>query len=129
MHPHNNAETRASANEQHCDAGDQFDPETLYDCLSHRYRRYVLVHLLEREQPVALADLAREIAEWDYDTPLAEIPVADVSRIHTALYHVHVPKLGDADIVRYNASRDTVGLAERGESLDKSLVTGRGTFD
>ena len=87
------------------------------DCLSRSRRRYTLRHLKGTEKPMALADLAEEIADWESETPKAEITDETAKEVYMSLYHNHVPKLADADLVQYNQERDTVELSEYPEEL------------
>ncbi|OAQ52270.1 hypothetical protein HTG_11655 [Natrinema mahii] len=101
-----------------------------FDVLSHHRRRYALQCLREYETPLALADLADEVAVREHDRPLPEIPSEAVKRIYVSLYHTHVPKLADADHVRYSQERDEVALLDHAaqlEQLRRYLATERST--
>ncbi|AGB30511.1 hypothetical protein C488_07117 [Natrinema pellirubrum DSM 15624] len=101
-----------------------------FDVLSHHRRRYALQCLREYETPLALADLADEVAVREHDRPLPEISAEAVKRIYVSLYHTHVPKLADADYVRYSQERDEVALLDhvaRLEQRRRYLVAERST--
>lgn len=89
----------------------EIDVETdvLFEALAHRRRRHVLACLREYVTPMALADLADEVAILEHDaTRLDGVPPEDVTSIYECLYHVHVPKLAAAGLVQYDQDRDAV---------------------
>ena len=70
---------------------------------------------------MALADVVDELATWEYETRITDIPAEEVTSTYIALYHVHVPKLDDAGLVEYNQDRDTVILTEDGDEIASEL--------
>lgn len=92
---------------------------TVFGILAHQRRRCALRCLREHENPMALADLADEVAARENETPLAEIPAEEVKRVYLSLYHGHIPKLADAKFIRYDQKRDLVTLSERAEQLTR----------
>ncbi len=56
-------------------------------------------------------DLADEVAAMENGTPPAEVPPPEVERVHTTLYHSHVPKLEAAGIVEYLQDGELIELA------------------
>ncbi|WP_049927264.1 DUF7344 domain-containing protein [Halopiger goleimassiliensis] len=83
---------------------------TTFELLAHHRRRHALQCLREHDTPMALADLADEVAVREYDAALPDIDAEDVTRVYLSLYHTHVPKLADADCVRYSQAQDSVTL-------------------
>ncbi len=84
--------------------------DELFDVLSHRYRRHALVALRNRDGPTALADLAVDVAERETDEP-SDDGLKELAReIEISLYHVHVPKLADAEFVEFDRDRNTVRI-------------------
>lgn len=94
---------------------------TLFEALANRRRRYVLQCLCEYQTPMALADLADEIATQEQDAPLPDIPAEDVKRVYMSLYHTHIPKLADANIVEYTQEQDLVALSTKSEHVEAFL--------
>lgn len=81
--------------------------DRLFRLLSAKRRRYVIVYLREATAPLAVADLARRIAEREPEqTPAAASNHREA--VYRSLYHCHVPKLADARVVEHNRNRDTV---------------------
>ncbi|WP_232702435.1 DUF7344 domain-containing protein [Halobacterium wangiae] len=93
------------------------DTDALMDVLSHARRRFVVACLAEYETPLTLPDVADELAVWEYDARITEVPADAVAAIHADLYHTHVPKMADAGVVDYNPERELVALAEPSREL------------
>lgn len=93
--------------------------DTLLDVLSYSRRRQILSRLDSGRTPMSLANLADEIVVHERDAPLAEIPAGDVKQVYMSLYHSHVPRLEDADLVEYDQERDAVSLRERSPVVDR----------
>ena len=72
--------------------------------LADESRRLAVQALFERHGPIQVADLAAAVAE--------QIPAESSDRsereIATALHHVHLPKLADANLIDYDPRLTTV---------------------
>lgn len=88
------------------------DLDIPFEILANRRRRFVIVCLDEHGTPMPLSDLADELARWEHDTPLPEIPADAVHSIYLSLYHHHIPKMEKGTIVEYSQERDAVHLYE-----------------
>lgn len=73
--------------------------DVLFDQLSHRLRRHVLRELLRTDGDRSTRDLASGT-----DRP---------EQTRSALYHVHLPKLADADFVEWDQDAGTVAPGPR----------------
>lgn len=100
------------------------DEASVYRALAHSRRRRVLDVLSESDSPMALADLAADIASRESKESEETADEASIERVQISLYHNHVPKLADASIVEFNASKRTVSLddSERSRSIRNRLV-------
>lgn len=85
-----------------------------YDLLADQHRRQVLLSLHRRDGPRQLPSLATDIAGVSEPTRTAE-------RLYLRLYHAHLPKLEDHDLVTYDDESDLVQLTESGASLAATL--------
>lgn len=95
--------------------------EIMFTVLSHERRRYALYCLRKYRTPMALADLADEVARLEHGTrPLTEISEEEVKRIYVDLYHSHVPKMEDANLLEYDQERDSVRLEHDLSNLNLS---------
>lgn len=97
------------------------ETDILYDVLANARRRFVLACLDEHATPMPLADVADELATWEFDAEITEIPAEEVRTIYVALYHVHVPKMKAAGMVEFSQERDAVSPTEAGEELASLL--------
>lgn len=99
----------------------QPSPDIVFDLLGHRYRRLLLVCLRETDRPLQLRTVAEEIAAWDDARAPADVPEPEVARVRSMLYHGHVPKLREHEIVSFDREDDTVTLEARATHLDPYL--------
>ena len=98
-------------------------PEEVYAILAHPYRRYVIAYLHQQRRPIALDDLIAKVAAWDQGTAVSEVDTGVREQIGLALYHTHLPKLADADLLEYRRrpDGDEVELTANIEPLKPSL--------
>lgn len=75
--------------------------DELFDVLSNRRRRHVVYYLKHTTQPVEIGTLATQIAAWETDQPMAEVTRAERKRVYTSLQQVHLPKMDDVGIIRF----------------------------
>lgn len=100
------------------DAVDSLSLDTIYELLADERRRNAIAFLREHEA-LTLPDLADEIACREYDRPITEIPEEKVLHVYSSLWHTHVPKLAEANVVAYDQDRDIVTLAENAEEIER----------
>lgn len=114
----------ADAGSARIGGADERGRDALLDLLAHRHRRAVLSILRERDAPMHLCELARELAAREGEDTRDRERRELQDRLYLSLYHRHVPKLVEAGVVRFDRKRRTVGLAadpdadRRGESAD-----------
>ena len=85
---------------------------TIFEILSDRRRRYALHYLSQKVGAVELGDIAEHVALWEGDTSRDQF-----ERVCTGLFHVHLPRLEDAGVVRYDATRETLELTSAASQL------------
>jgi hypothetical protein len=108
--------------------------DEIYETLSNRRRRYALHYLRQRENDVALSDLATQIAAWETDA-LEETKSGSDSKsspdarkhVYTALQQFHLPKMEEMGIIAYDRHEATVELTDMGSDLDVYLDVIRGS--
>lgn len=76
----------------------------IFVLLAKRRRRQLLEILRESDTPLTTVELANRIADRDLETPAAE----DRTAVRVVLYHHHLPRLDDADVVVYDEDEETV---------------------
>lgn len=91
-------------------------PSQVHNLLAEKPRRYVLYALYQFTNPIALSDIAGQIVKWEVSVPEDEL-LDKRSNIYTSLYHIHIPKLEDADVVSYNQTEDRVKLDQNASRL------------
>lgn len=103
----------------HVTEATQLSNTVLCDILSHERRQYLLYCLDRYRTPIALADLADEVARLEHDAAtLRQVPKDEVKRVYLDLYHTHIPKLDDAALLDYSQDRDAVHLTADLAALD-----------
>lgn len=97
------------------EASDRRNPTTtpdvndLLDALNDPDRRVVLHAVHETGRPVGVDELVARVVAFQCRTlPDADVPV---QAIRTRLHHVHLPKLGAAGLLDYDARREVVTAA------------------
>jgi hypothetical protein len=100
---------------------DTFSQDQVFDVLSSARRRYVIYYLRERNEAVALTELARQVAAWEYDTDPEDLTDQQEKRVYVSLYQTHVPKLAEFGIVEHDEDRGVVSLTDRSRALDAHL--------
>ncbi|WP_232342811.1 DUF7344 domain-containing protein [Halosimplex litoreum] len=81
-----------------------------HDLLAVERRRVVLEALVDREEPVALADLAEWVAARETD---AATPGEDATeRVAVSLHHVHLPRMDDLGVLDYDVATNRVEAAD-----------------
>lgn len=80
-------------------------------------RRRALERLWTFDEPIGLDDLADEVAVAERGTIISEIPAEEVKLVYLDLYHSHVPKLAEADVVEYGQEPDLVELSAGADRL------------
>ncbi|XVH32116.1 DUF7344 domain-containing protein [Haloferacaceae archaeon DSL9] len=89
--------------------------------LSNRRRRYALRCLCRYQNPLPLADVAEEVAALEYDERVAEMSPETLKRVYMSLYHTHLPKMVEANLVEYDQERDSVALVGSPPRLERRL--------
>ena len=88
------------------------DRSLVYDALADEQRRRVLRALDDADAALTIDELADRLAGDGGDDIGGSEREAVVTRLRTSLYHVHVPKLTEAGIVRFSADDRRVRLTD-----------------
>lgn len=84
----------------------------LLDVLADSERRHALCVLSAADEPVALNALALEVAARELGTPIPQVGPGQAKAREIALYHKHLPRMADSEIVEFDARQRTVELRE-----------------
>lgn len=93
----------------------------VFKALSHPRRRYLLYTLIQNGNEERLTDLAAKIAAWEADIPVDEVADAERDRVYVSLYHNHIPKLAENDILDYDEGDETIVRATNTEQVEVVL--------
>lgn len=90
----------------------------IFVLLAERRRRLAIEVLRQASSPISVETLADRIGHREYQNPSAE----QLRTIYIALYHVHLPRLEDADVVRYDRDGGTVYPGRNFDALVRVLA-------
>ncbi|WP_152423900.1 DUF7344 domain-containing protein [Natronobacterium lacisalsi] len=76
------------------------------------YRRRCVLHCLRKNHSLTVSETARQIAAWERDCPLEDISGEAIRQITTNLYHTHLPKLENANLVEFDPSSKRIIACE-----------------
>ncbi|UPV74296.1 hypothetical protein M0R89_17385 [Halorussus limi] len=99
--------------------GDRQDE--LFSVLSHPYRRFVLQHLQTADSPIPVAELTTELVAWERSQSEIGRSGDERTRVGVSLVHNHLPKMADARVVEYDATRQTVTLVDDTDEVHTHL--------
>lgn len=97
-------------------SSEQLSQNQILDLLSAHRRRYTLYCLYLYANPMRLSDVADQVTEWEHGRPGDEL-LEERLRTYNDLYHCHVPKLADADVIGYSQEENMVELASNVDPL------------
>jgi hypothetical protein len=95
----------------------QLSKGEIFDVLQNQRRRYVLEYLERFDEPVALSDLAVQVAAWEYHTPVEEVTNDQKKRVYTTLQQTHLEKMEEAGIVEYDPEENLIRRTPHTEEL------------
>lgn len=109
--------TRTPSNKGRAASGEQREQVSeVAELLADQRRRYALYALVKYRTPMALADLADEVVRREMNARPTDVPDARYP-VYAQLYHKHLPKLADADVVCFDHDENLVELGPRAEDL------------
>lgn len=86
--------------------------DAAFELLADSRRRNLISYLSTRDEPIAVADLIRNVAEAEHGAPFESIADEDIDRIHVTLHHIHLPKLVDLGMVTVDDGQNVVRVTE-----------------
>ncbi|WP_336336572.1 DUF7344 domain-containing protein [Haloarcula brevis] len=85
--------------------------EYVFETLAHPRRRYLVYSLLSSTE-WTLPELATKLVAWEQDIDEEAVTDTDRDDMFTSLYHAHIPKLVDHDIITYRSGDESTILAD-----------------
>ena len=89
----------------------------IFVLLAKRRRRLTLRILRMTPSTLTVGDLAQHLASLEYECPSAE----EIRTIHLALYHNHLPRLDEADVLEYDRHQGTIRPGKNFDTLSRYL--------
>ncbi|WP_266082860.1 DUF7344 domain-containing protein [Haladaptatus caseinilyticus] len=102
--------------------------QPVFEAISHPRRRY-LVYTLAEATEWSLDELATKLAAWETDTAKANIATLTRQEMYTSLYHSHVPKLVDLDVIEFDADTETITPGPHAVQVLAALEGAGGSLD
>lgn len=99
---------------------DFLEIEPVYEALGHSRRRYLCYTLLE-DTEWSLTDVATKIAAWENDVPEHTVTEDRRQKVYVSLYHAHVPKLVDEEVITFETATETITTADHTEQVLTAL--------
>jgi len=84
--------------------------EFVYEALAHPRRRYLCYSLLSSSH-WTLTELATKLVAWERGIPEEDVTEFNRDEMYVSLYHAHVPKLVELDIVEYATGGEEIIIA------------------
>ena len=89
---------------------DTLELEFVYEALAHTRRRYLCYSLLSSTR-WTLPELATKLVAWERDISEEEVSRFERDEMYASLFHAHIPKLAELDIIEYRDSGEEIILA------------------
>jgi hypothetical protein len=97
-----------NTSQRHDSSSPDLSLDTIFDILSHSYRRHVLSYLSQTEDdPTSVADLVTFVATHESETETSVEGIHD-DAVRVALHHNHLPKLADTGVIEFDTRSGTV---------------------
>jgi hypothetical protein len=84
--------------------------DVVEDLVGDPRRRVLLRHLAERDDPIALTDLAAAVRADETGRPRDQVSASDCQAVREDILQHHLPKLTAVDAVEYDSMRGTLSL-------------------
>jgi hypothetical protein len=117
---HRDAGDAPAADEVELPSRGVLDLDHVYEALGHPRRRYLCYTLLE-DREWSLADLATKIAAWENGVPEHAVTDRQRDRVYVSLYHAHIPKLVETDVVAFDDRHETIAAAANADQVLAAL--------
>lgn len=100
----------------------------VFEALAHPRRRYLLYTLQEGTE-WTLTELATKLAARENDLAEESVGRDEHSRVYTSLYHAHVPKLVDSDVLTFETGAEIIRPGPNAEQVLAVLEGAGASFD
>lgn len=90
--------------------------DQILSCIQNKRRRYLLYYL-EEEDDAYIKDAAQFIAACERECDLEDVPAEASEQVKIELYHVHLPKLADQNIIDYDSRSSAIRFQDPPDDL------------
>jgi hypothetical protein len=95
--------------------------DNVFDALSSKRSRYVLLALRASDGPVEIDELVDTVAAWETDKSIDLVSEEHCKRVFTSLRHSQLPKLAMMGLVEYDEGDSIVDRGPYAEQVDAYL--------
>lgn len=100
---------------------DRLSKDELFHVLQNERRRNALRCVSETETPIAIRDLADQVAALETGSAMEELSSDERQRAYISLYQTHLPKLDDVGVVDYDQDAGTIERTSMATQVDRYL--------
>lgn len=100
--------------------------EEVFQILADRRRRYALYSLNARDDPLSIAELARDVTAMERRASADDPPDDHLERVTIDLHHVHLPRLHRAKLLEYDHRQGDVVPGDSFRAVEKYLELAAG---
>lgn len=94
--------------------------ERIFGTLANNRRRYILYSLQDNKH-MDVETLATQIAAWEENLPIEDVPEDVYESVLTNLLHSHLPKLADYGFIDYDARSGAIRYTNVPSLLEEAL--------
>jgi hypothetical protein len=95
--------------------------DNVFDALSSRRSRYVLLTLQQSDEPVEVDELVDTVASWETGKPIDLVSDEHCKRVFTSLRHSQLPKLAMMGLIEYDQDEEVIDRGPYAEQVDAYL--------
>lgn len=95
--------------------------DEIFELLSNQRRRYVLYYLWNTDGQAKLGAVAEQVAAWELDTRIEEVPADRRKSVYTSLQQFHLTKMDEKNVVTFRKRDGVIKLASAAENLKRCL--------
>ncbi|WP_227355897.1 DUF7344 domain-containing protein [Haladaptatus salinisoli] len=103
-------------------SGDSIEVGAVFEACGDQHRRIVLAVLADQQRSITLSELTKMIVKRNHHMPLSEASDEELTQIKSSLYHCHLPKLADANLISFDMNRKLVALHEDTETINQETL-------
>lgn len=100
------------------------DLDSVFNYLANHRRRVLLACLDNDSTPILVEALGHQVAEYEADFAVKSLSEDEIQRVTVSLYHNHIPRLADANVIQYDSSTQEVAPGPRFEEATTILEEG-----